>query len=71
MKWLINFQGLYNAKALLVEEQWGTIERIDIRDKGIYILIKGISPKVNTMLWLKFEPALMSLESSTLSYIDR
>ena len=46
------FRGLFNTKAILVEESSsGTIAR-EIR---IHTVPKGISPKVNLIVWVEFE----------------
>ena len=53
--WHINFHGLFNAKAILAEEQqeyylihsWG--------NKGVHAFPKGISPKVIIIVWLEFK----------------
>ena len=68
--WHINICGLFNAKAILVEEQqyyithsWG--------NKEIHAFHKSISPYVNEIEWLDFEIAYYVCCSIVLSTLGR
>ena len=52
----INFRGLFNVKAILVEEPlWYHLNHSWKRDKGVHAFPKGICMKVNVIVWLKSE----------------
>ena len=46
VQWNINLRGLFNAKAIIVEEQY-KLSYSSIADARVHIFVKGISPKVN------------------------
>ena len=47
--------GLFNARAIPVEEQYLYYSSHSWRDKGVHTFFKGISLKVNAQLWLEFK----------------
>ena len=49
-------RGLFNAKAILIEEQWYYLTQ-SLKDKGVHTFPKGICPKVNVIVRLEFELA--------------
>ena len=53
----INFLGLFKAKAIFVEQQLWYYLTNCWRDKRVHTFPKGISPKVNAISLLEFEPA--------------
>ena len=55
--WHVNFPGLFNAKAVFSEEHWAYYLIHSWGDKGIHTFSKGISPKLNVIVWLDFEHA--------------
>ena len=57
----INFRGLFNAKAITVEEQLRYYLTHSWGDKGVHILPKGICPNVNEMVRLEFELACYNI----------
>ena len=57
IQWHINLRGLFNAKAILLEEQRWCYLTHSREDKGVYIFSKGIGPKVNVIAQLEFELA--------------
>ena len=65
----INLYGLFNAKAILVEEQksYFLIDKAG-KDKAVHSFPKDMSPKVNVIVWLEFEHTTMS-QSSMLATI--
>ena len=48
---------LFNAKAILLEEQYWYYLIHSLEDKRVYIFRKGICPKMNVIAWLEFELA--------------
>ena len=55
-KWHINLRGLFNAKAILVEEQGFYLTESWVEgDKGVLNFPKDIYPKVNVIARLGFE----------------
>ena len=55
VSWHMNLHGLFNAKAILVEEkQWYYLTHIWI-SKGVHAFLKIISLKMNVIAWLEFE----------------
>ena len=55
--WYINLQGLFNTKAILVEEQlWYYLIHI-WEEKRNHSFSKGIIAKVNVIVWQEFELA--------------
>ena len=55
--WHIKLYGLFNAKSILLEEQWWHDLIYNLRDKGVHIFPEGIRLKVNVIVWLEFELA--------------
>ena len=55
--WHINLCMLFNAKAILLEEQWWCYLTHNWGDKGVHTFPKGICPKVNVIARLEFELA--------------
>ena len=53
--WHINLCGLFNAKAIIIEEQQWYYLTHSWEDKGVYTFPKGICPKVNVIARLQFE----------------
>ena len=53
--WHINLRGLFNAKAILLEEQWWYYLTHSWEDKGVHTFPKGICPKVNVIARPDFE----------------
>ena len=51
----INLRGLFNAKVILLEEQWGYYWTHSWRGKGGRAFLLWLSPKVNVVAWLEFE----------------
>ena len=51
------FVRLFNAKAIILEEQQWCYLTHSWEDKGIHTFSKGIYPKVNVIAWLEFELA--------------
>ena len=49
--------GLFNAKAILREEQWWYYLTHSWEDKGVHTFPKGICPKVNVIARLEYELA--------------
>ena len=47
---------LFNAKAILLEEQYWYYSTHSWEDKGVHIFPKGIWPKVNVIARLEYEP---------------
>ena len=56
-QWHINLHGLFNAKALLLEEQQWYYLTLSWEDKGVHTFPYGICPKVNIIAQLEFELA--------------
>ena len=55
-KWHINYHGLFDAKAILVEEQqWYYLSYIWVRDKGVHTFSKNINLKVSIIARLEFK----------------
>ena len=46
---------LFNAKAILLEEQWWNYLTHSWEDKGFHTFPKGICPKMNVIARLEFE----------------
>ena len=46
---------LFNAKAILLEEQWWYYLTHSWEDKGVHTFPKSICPKVNVIAWLEYE----------------
>ena len=46
---------LFNAKAILLEEQWWYYLTHSWKDKGVHTFPKGICPKVNVIARLEYE----------------
>ena len=55
VSWHINFCRLFNAKAILQEEQYWNNLTHSWEDKGVHTFSKGICPKVNVIARLEFE----------------
>ena len=55
--WHINLCRLFNAKAILLEEQYCYYLTRNWEDKGVHTVPKGICPKVNVIVWLEYELA--------------
>ena len=53
----INNLGLFNAKSILLEEQWWYYSTHSWEDKGVHTFPKGICPTVNVIVRLEFELA--------------
>ena len=59
--WYLLFNGistlfrLFNAKAILLEEQWWCYLTHSWEDKGVHTFLKGICPKVNVIARLEYE----------------
>ena len=53
----INLLGLFNAKSILLKEQYWYYLTHGWEDKGVHTFTKGICPKVNVIAWLEFELA--------------
>ena len=61
-KWHINLCWLFNAKAILLEEQlWYDLTH-SWEDKGVHTFPKGICPKVNLLVRLEYELAYYDSE---------
>ena len=54
--WHINLFRLFNAKAILLKEQWYYLTH-KLEDKGVHTFPKGIYPKVNVIARLEYELA--------------
>ena len=54
--------GLFNAKAIFVEQQWYYLTR-SWGNQGVHAFSKGISPKVNVIGRLEFEHAYFEVYS--------
>ena len=61
MVWYINLCRLFNAKAILLEEQLQYYLTHSSEDKGVYAFAKGIFPKGNVVARLECELALPML----------
>ena len=55
--WHINLCRLFNAKAILLEEQQSYYLTHSWEDKGVHTFPKGICPKVNVIVRLEYELA--------------
>ena len=55
VEWHINLWGLFNAKAILVEEQLWYYLTHSLKDKKAHTFYKSISLKVNIIARLEFE----------------
>ena len=66
--WHINVRGLFNAEAILIEEQWLYYLTHWLWNKGVHAFPKGISPKVKVWAWLKFD---LSYYDLTVQHISR
>ena len=61
--WFLSFNGistlfrLFNAKAILLEEQYWYYLTHSWEDKGVHTFPKGICPKVNVIARLEYELA--------------
>ena len=53
--WHINLCRLFNAKAILQEEEWWYYLTHTWEDKGVHTFPKGICPKVNVIAQLEYE----------------
>ena len=53
----INISWLFNAKVILLEEQWWYYLTHSWEDNGVHTIPEGIDPKVNVIVRLKFELA--------------
>ena len=51
----MNLCRLFNAKAILLEEQSWYYLSHSWEDKGVHTFLKGIFPKVNVIVWLEYE----------------
>ena len=51
------FVGLFNAEAILFEEQWSYYLTHSLEDEGVHTFLKGICPKVNVIERLEYELA--------------
>ena len=58
--------GLFNAKAILLEEQQWCYSTHSWEDKGAHTFSKGIRLKVNVIAWMEFELTTI-LQSSALT----
>ena len=63
--WYINFCGLFNAKAILVKQQWYYLPHCR-GDKDVHTFPKGFSLKVNVIVWLELEPIVHHLSHYTI-----
>ena len=57
VQWHINLCRLFNAKAILIEEQWWYYLTHSWKDKRVHTFPKGICPKVNVIARLEYELA--------------
>ena len=65
-----NFWGLFNAKAILVEEQQGYYFTHSWADKGVHTFPKGISPKVKVTAQLELEFVYFEAAVQHISHYD-
>ena len=62
VKWHTNLCGLFNDKAILVEEQSWYYSTNSWWDKRIHTFPKGIGPKMNVIARLEFELVYYEVE---------
>ena len=68
--WHVNLRGLFNAKSILVEEQYSYHLTHRWSDEEINAFPMSISLKVNVIAWLEFEFVYTNVAFSTLAILS-
>ena len=71
ISWHINLCRLFNAKSILLEEQYWYYLTHSLEDKGVHTFPNGICPKVNSGLYLNATLHIKERSHSSIKDFDQ